>query len=75
MNIGFGELLFILAAVLMLFGAEKIPELARSIGRAISEFKDAAGKTAGGEDKIKKSRTGRYRKSKNAKNPYANIKN
>lgn len=39
---GGGEWLFILLAVLLLFGAKKIPELARGLGRGIREFKDAS---------------------------------
>jgi sec-independent protein translocase protein TatA len=38
-NIGFGELLIILVVVLVLFGAKKIPELAKGLGKGISEFK------------------------------------
>ncbi|HDQ26801.1 MAG TPA: twin-arginine translocase TatA/TatE family subunit [bacterium] len=39
MSLGFGEILLILAVVLLLFGAKKLPELARSMGKAMSEFK------------------------------------
>jgi len=38
-NIGWGELLIILAVILLLFGSKKLPELARSLGRSLSEFK------------------------------------
>jgi sec-independent protein translocase protein TatA len=38
-NIGFSELLLILVVVLLLFGPKKIPELAKSIGKGLSEFK------------------------------------
>jgi sec-independent protein translocase protein TatA len=38
-NIGFGELLIILVVVLVLFGAKRIPELAKGLGKGISEFK------------------------------------
>ena len=38
-NIGFGELLIILLVILIFFGAKKIPEIARSFGKGISEFK------------------------------------
>ncbi|GAB5526335.1 MAG: twin-arginine translocase TatA/TatE family subunit [Roseivirga sp.] len=35
------ELFIILFVVLLLFGAKKIPDLARGMGRGIREFKDA----------------------------------
>ncbi len=34
-----GELLIILVVVLILFGGKKIPEIARNLGKGISEFK------------------------------------
>ena len=41
---GFGgsELILVLAVVLMFFGGEKLPELARGMGKAMREFKKAA---------------------------------
>ena len=41
-NIGTTELLIIGALVLMMFGGKKLPELARGVGDAVREFKDAA---------------------------------
>ena len=35
------ELLWILIAVLVLFGAKKIPEFARGLGKGVKEFKKA----------------------------------
>jgi sec-independent protein translocase protein TatA len=35
------EMIFIVFIVLLLFGAKKIPDLARGMGRGIREFKDA----------------------------------
>jgi sec-independent protein translocase protein TatA len=40
MDIGPAELLIVLAVVLLLFGGAKIPQLARSLGRAQKEFKE-----------------------------------
>lgn len=40
-NIGGPEIFIILFVILLLFGAKKIPELARGFGRGIREFKDA----------------------------------
>ena len=40
-NLGTSEILFILLLLLLLFGAHKIPELARSLGRAQREFNKA----------------------------------
>jgi sec-independent protein translocase protein TatA len=41
-NLGATELLLILLAVLIFFGAKKIPELAQGLGKGIREFKKAA---------------------------------
>lgn len=40
-GIGGSEMMVILFAILLLFGAKRIPELARGLGRGIREFKDA----------------------------------
>ena len=40
-SIGMPELLIILVVVLLLFGAKRLPELARGLGKGIREFKDA----------------------------------
>ena len=39
-NIGWGEMLVILAVVLILFGAKRLPELAQSMGKSLRIFKD-----------------------------------
>lgn len=41
-NIGGGEIFFILLLVVMLFGANKIPEIAKGLGKGIKEVKNAA---------------------------------
>lgn len=40
-GIGGGELIFILFIVLMLFGSDKIPEIARTMGKAMAQLKNA----------------------------------
>ena len=39
-RIGMPELLIILAIVIIIFGANKLPQLGRGIGSAIKNFKD-----------------------------------
>ena len=39
MNLGGPEMLIVLAVVLLMFGSKKVPELARSLGKAQKEFK------------------------------------
>ena len=41
-RIGMGELLLILAVVLIIFGPAKLPALAKSMGQAVSEFRKGA---------------------------------
>lgn len=41
MSIGFTEIMLIVIFVLFVFGAKRIPELAKALGRATYEFKKA----------------------------------
>ena len=38
---GYGSIILIVLAILLLFGGKKIPELMRGLGRGMKEFKDA----------------------------------
>ena len=40
--LGWPEIVAILAVVLLLFGAKKLPELAKGLGKGINEFKKAS---------------------------------
>jgi sec-independent protein translocase protein TatA len=40
-SMGGWEVFLIISAMLLLFGAKKIPDLARGLGKGIREFKDA----------------------------------
>ena len=55
---GIGELLVILLIVLLIFGAGKVPQIARSLGQGIREFrkvgKDMKDETGEEETKPKK---------------------
>jgi sec-independent protein translocase protein TatA len=41
-NFGTTEILLIVFVIILLFGARKIPELAKGLGKGIREFKDAS---------------------------------
>ncbi|MBE2187503.1 MAG: twin-arginine translocase TatA/TatE family subunit [Rhodothermales bacterium] len=41
-NLGATEILLIFLVILLLFGAKRIPEIARGLGKGIREFKDAS---------------------------------
>jgi sec-independent protein translocase protein TatA len=58
-DIGVPELILVLIIVLVLFGGKKIPELTRSIGQAIREFKNGMN----GDDKTKTLKTDKKPKS------------
>ena len=48
-HIGVQELLIVLVLVLLLFGARKVPEMARGLGQGLKEFKRAAHEVASEE--------------------------
>ena len=39
--LGGGEIILLAIVIILLFGAKRIPDLARGIGKGIKEFKDA----------------------------------
>jgi sec-independent protein translocase protein TatA len=39
LNLGPPEMMLLLVVILLLFGAKRLPDLARSLGRSLSEFK------------------------------------
>ena len=41
-GLGTGEIFVILFIVLLLFGAKKLPELAKGLGKGVKEFKKAS---------------------------------
>lgn len=50
-GLGGGEIIVIFLVVLMLFGGQRLPELARGLGKSVREFKKA---TSGVENEIKR---------------------
>jgi sec-independent protein translocase protein TatA len=51
-NLGIPELLIILCIIILVFGANRLPEIGRGIGRGIKNFKEA---TKGGPEEAEKS--------------------
>ncbi len=42
-SLGFAEILFILVLALLVFGPRRLPEVGRTLGRALGEFRRATG--------------------------------
>lgn len=62
-NIGFPEMIFIFVIALLVFGPKRLPELGRSLGKGMAEFRRA---TSGIKDSIE-------REIRNAENEAASI--
>ena len=56
-NIGFGELVVILLIVLLLFGAKRLPEVAKGLGRSMKAFKDGLKDASSEVDEVKRTVT------------------
>ncbi|MFM8432702.1 MAG: twin-arginine translocase TatA/TatE family subunit [Bacteroidota bacterium] len=50
-GIGTGEIVLLLAVILLFFGAKRIPDLAKGLGKGIKEFKDAKNGTSDEKEK------------------------
>lgn len=50
-NLGYGEILLIAVVALLVFGPNKIPELAKSVGRSVNAFKQGLREGLGDEAK------------------------
>jgi sec-independent protein translocase protein TatA len=53
-GLGYQELLIILLIVLILFGAQRLPDLARSLGSSVKEFKKGVNEVRGDDTSVKK---------------------
>ena len=51
-SLGYQEILLILVIVLIIFGGRRLPELARSIGKSLSEFKKGIREAKDTEDEV-----------------------
>ncbi|MFQ3676098.1 MAG: twin-arginine translocase TatA/TatE family subunit [Endomicrobiia bacterium] len=50
-GLGFQEMLFILLIALLLFGASRLPEIGRALGKTIREFKKSMNEETSSETK------------------------
>jgi len=48
--VGLPQIILIVAIIILLFGAKRIPELMKGAGRGMKEFKDALNKDYSAED-------------------------
>jgi sec-independent protein translocase protein TatA len=54
MSIGMGEVILILVVVLLVFGAARLPEIGKALGKGIKEFKKEVKDIKGDEEENKK---------------------
>ena len=57
-GVGLPELLVVLGLIVLVFGASRIPEVARSLGKGIREFKKATREPSEEADKAEEDKTG-----------------
>jgi sec-independent protein translocase protein TatA len=69
-DIGGSELILIMVVILIFFGANKIPELARGLGKGIREFKDASSEIRNEFENAGQNRPAPYQPQ--PQNPYPN---
>jgi len=67
LNIGPTEIILIVVAVLLLFGAKKLPEIGRSIGKGVNEFKKGMSGTGGIDEEEDKKAKRKKRPASKAK--------
>jgi len=58
-GLGMWELVVIFGIVFLIFGATRIPEIAKSLGSAIKEFKKASKEISSDEEDVTKSDSGK----------------
>lgn len=59
-DVGGGELLLILLAIIILFGPKKIPEIARLFGKGLRQFREAQTEIKTQIDKLQNDLTGEF---------------
>ena len=52
MRVGLPEMLIILVIIILIFGANRLPDIGRGIGKGIRNFKDATKNDADGKTKL-----------------------
>lgn len=63
-NLGYGEIIIIVFALLLLFGGKKIPELMKGLGKGVRSFKHGMNEL---EDEIKNTPTEEKKKDDSSK--------
>ncbi|MEE8519901.1 MAG: twin-arginine translocase TatA/TatE family subunit [Gemmatimonadota bacterium] len=51
-SLGWGEIVIIMVALLLLFGAKRLPEIGQSLGKGIREFKNSLTSSSDEEAKL-----------------------